>query len=136
VEVTRGSETWRWDGDVGRSRREIEELIGFFVNTLVIRVEVEGEGGFRELLGRVRESSLGAQAHEEVPFERLVDELKVERDPSRTPLFQVIVRSAERARGRAAAGRRRARGYELPIETAKFDLFLDMAEVEGTVWGP
>src|SRR5205807_5026811 len=76
---------WRYTGQrdlavgtvsAGRSRREIEELIGFFVNTLVVRAEVEGEGGFRELLERVRESSLGAQAHEEVPVEGLVDGAK------------------------------------------------------------
>src|SRR5205807_2081891 len=90
---------WRYTGQrdlglgtvtSGRNRRELEELIGFFVNTLVIRAEVRPEGSYRELLEEVREAALGAQAHEEVPSERLVDELGVERDPSRTPLFQVM----------------------------------------------
>ena len=74
----------------GRAYLETENLIGCFLNTLALRVKLEGRLSFRELLGRVRQAVLGAFSHQELPFERLVQELNPVRDLSRTPLFQVL----------------------------------------------
>ncbi|HEX2077289.1 MAG TPA: condensation domain-containing protein, partial [Longimicrobium sp.] len=112
----------------GRGRHEVEGLIGFFVNTLVLRTDVSGDPSFRELLGRVREVTLGAYEHQEVPFERLVAELSPERSLSHSPLFQVAftVDNAQDAGGGLAGLSGQGVGTEL--EVAKFDLSLSLTE--------
>ncbi len=112
----------------GRGRAEVEPLIGFFVNTLAIRVRCNGEASFVELLGQVREQCLGAYAHQDVPFERLVRDLAPERDLSRTPLFQVSFTLQS-----AAAGGARLPGLSISsvtgaATTAKFDLTLALSD--------
>ncbi|MDQ3805730.1 MAG: condensation domain-containing protein, partial [Acidobacteriota bacterium] len=115
----------------GRHRGETEDLIGFFVNTLVLRTDLSGRPSFRELLGRVREVCLEAYAHQDVPFERLVEELRPERSLSHTPLFQVTF-----ALQQAPAGAAELPGLEfVPVATesatAKFDFSLEMFEERG-----
>jgi hypothetical protein len=73
-----------------RDRREIEDLIGFFVNLVPLRTDHSGNPSFRELLERVRKVTLGAYAHQEVPFEKIVNHLQAERGPSHAPLFQIL----------------------------------------------
>ncbi|HEX8150236.1 MAG TPA: amino acid adenylation domain-containing protein [Pyrinomonadaceae bacterium] len=112
----------------GRNRPEVEGLIGLFVNMLVLRTDLSDDPTVRELLGREREVALGAYAHQDVPFERLVEELQPQRNLSQTPLFQVVLAMQNAPRGAfELAG---VRMTEEPVEsgTAKFDLVLTLEE--------
>ena len=112
----------------GRTRAETEPLVGFFVNTLVLRAKLEGESPFRDLLRRVRESCLGAYAHQDMPFERLVQELAPERDLSRSPLFQVMFALQNAGGSGVALPGLDVRGFAADTAASKFDLTLVMTE--------
>ena len=120
-----------------RNHAGTEDLIGFFVNTLVLRADLSGDPEFTGLLGRVREVALGAYAHQDLPFEQLVDALVSDRDRSRTPLFQVFFNYAQTGGGDAAGrGGGQATGAEVRRLPALFDLTLSVADAgEGGLSG-
>jgi amino acid adenylation domain-containing protein len=119
----------------GRNRTEVEGLIGFFVNTLAVRADLSGSPGFRELLGRVREACLGAYAHQEAPFEKLVEELRPERSLTHTPLFQVCFALQNASIPSLRLGDLTLKPLETEGVTAKFDLTLVLSERGGGLAG-
>jgi aspartate racemase len=110
----------------GRTRAELEGLIGFFVNTLVLRVNLSGNPTFTELLDRSRRVAWAAYAHQDVPFERLVEKLKPERDLSRNPLFQVMLAYQNAPRSSIELPGFLVSPMDVRIDTSKFDLSLDV----------
>ena len=114
-----------------RNHAEVEQLIGFFVNTLVLRTDLSGNPRFTELLRRVREMTLAAYEHQDMPFERLVEELQPERDLGRSPLFQVMFILQNTPAAELELGGLSLSRMEVDNRTAKFDLTLSMREEPG-----
>ncbi|MFZ0751680.1 MAG: amino acid adenylation domain-containing protein, partial [Pyrinomonadaceae bacterium] len=118
-----------------RNRAEIEGLIGLFVNMLVMRGDLSGDPNFREYLGRVREVALEAYAHQDLPFETLVESLPLGRDLNSTPLFQVMITLQDSPGDDLTLG-----GVQLQLEetdggTAKFDITVQLTETDNGITG-
>jgi amino acid adenylation domain-containing protein len=113
----------------GRTRAETDRMVGLFLNSLALRTDLSGDPSFRELLGRVRETTLNAYAHQEIPFERVLEEVRPERSLAHAPVFQVMLNLANFEEGAF-----RAEGLEVAgagsggAATAKFDLTLYVGE--------
>ncbi|MDD2050656.1 condensation domain-containing protein, partial [Pseudomonas putida] len=119
-----------------RNRREVEGLIGFFVNTQVVRMRLDPQMSVAALLAQIKDSALGAQAHQELPFEQLVDALKLERTPGQNPLFQVMYNHQPQVADISVL----KVGDNLQLEvieprsrTTQFDLTLDTYETGGSL---
>ncbi|BAZ14314.1 amino acid adenylation domain-containing protein [Calothrix sp. NIES-4071] len=113
-----------------RNRSEVESLIGFFINTLVLRNKLQGNPTFLELLERVRETTLGAYDHQDLPFEKLVEELQPERTLSHTPIYQVMFVLQNAPIGTFELPGLTLTPLELEDAAARDDLFLSMMETE------
>ncbi|RKH43053.1 non-ribosomal peptide synthetase, partial [Corallococcus sicarius] len=112
----------------GRRHGELEGLVGFFVNTLVLRGRVRAKDSFRALLSQVRDTTLAAYEHQDLPFEKLVEELQPQRDLSRNPLVQVILALQNAPQGELKAPGLTLRPVEVENATARFDLGLLLSE--------
>jgi amino acid adenylation domain-containing protein len=115
-------------GIANRNRARTEELIGFFVNTLVLRADLAGNPSFRELLERVRTAALGAYAHQDLPFERLVEELRPGREHARSPLFQVMFLFQNTPMPPLRVGDLELIPQRIDTGTSHFDLTLELEE--------
>jgi len=118
-----------------RTRREVEGLIGFFINTLVMRTDLSGNPSFRELVKRERMTALGAYAHQEAPFEKLVEEIKPERNLNRSPLFQVTMTLEIAGRETLEIQGLKLSGIGNEGGTTKFDLSLHLTESRESLSG-
>ena len=127
----------RWSGEpdvvigtpvANRTRSALEPLVGFFVNSLALRLDTADAGGFRGLLGRARTAALGAYAHQDVPFEQLVEALNPDRSLAHAPLFQVMLMVQTAGPGPLRLPGLTAEPLERPSGTAKFDLTLALAD--------
>ncbi|MFI0228034.1 amino acid adenylation domain-containing protein [Streptomyces sp. NPDC017086] len=118
----------------GRTRQETEDLVGFFTNNLVIRSDLGGNPAFTELLEQVRSTVLDAFAHQDLPFEHLVDALRPERDLSRNPLFQIMFEHQHLAGVPDRLGTVAVEPVRAGLETAKFDLTVTVKERGGRMY--
>jgi tyrocidine synthetase III len=115
----------------GRDHTDLQSLIGFFVNTLALRDQVDGQATFDEFLGRVKQTTLEAFDHQRYPFDRLVEELDVPRDPGRSPLFDVMVTLRDDANLKIRLGETQTRLFDRQYRIAKFDLMFSFVEERG-----
>ncbi|HET7228997.1 MAG TPA: amino acid adenylation domain-containing protein, partial [Longimicrobium sp.] len=127
----------RWSGETdlvvgspvaGRVSEQVEGLVGFFVNTMAVRVDVSGDPTFADLVARARRAALDAFAHQDLPFERVVEELRPERTLSRAPLFQVSLILQNTPRQAVELPRLTLRPEPVDSGTAKFDLSVELTE--------
>ncbi|HEU4768417.1 MAG TPA: amino acid adenylation domain-containing protein, partial [Pyrinomonadaceae bacterium] len=114
-----------------RNRQELESLIGFFVNTLPLRADLSGDPPLRELLACVRNICLDAYAHQDVPFEMLVQELSPARDPGRNPIFQVMFALQNMPEAAAQPAALAITPVDVNTARAQFDLTLDVTQADG-----
>ncbi|MFJ2590897.1 amino acid adenylation domain-containing protein [Streptomyces sp. NPDC087538] len=112
----------------GRTDQKLDDLVGFFVNTLVLRTDTSGDPSFRELLTRVRETDLAAWAHQDLPFDRLVEALNPERTTARHPLFQVMLTVGDTSDEAPRLAGLESEFAIPPVSVAKFDLTFAFAE--------
>jgi amino acid adenylation domain-containing protein len=117
----------------GRNHSKVENLIGCFLNTLVLRTDYSGNISFRQLLQRVKEVTLDSYSHQDVPFEKLLEELKPERDASRTPFFQVFFNMLNYPSLALELDGLKVEMIELPEMWSKFDLTLYVQEKDGQI---
>jgi amino acid adenylation domain-containing protein len=120
----------------GRTDEAMHDLVGFFVNTMVLRADVSGDPGFGELLDRVRETVLSAQARQDVPFERLVEVLNPVRSPARHPLFQVMIADQDVSPVNWHLPGLQVRAEPVPAGAAKFDLTLAYEQTRSDAGAP
>ncbi|MGH3768373.1 MAG: amino acid adenylation domain-containing protein, partial [Pseudonocardiaceae bacterium] len=117
----------------GRNRVELEKLVGFFVNTVVLRSWIEPTQPFGDFLAAVRETVLDAFAHDKVPFDRLIEELRPERDSSRTPLMQAMVVLQQEMVPPREITDLRITEYDLPRPSSRFDLLVEFLPRDGSL---
>jgi acyl carrier protein len=119
----------------GRNRKEIEGLIGFFINNLVLRTDLSGNPTFRQLLGRVRDVCLNAYAHQDLPFDLLVEELQPDRSLSHNPLFQVMFNLQNMPASNLELPGLTLTPLNVHTQTSRFDLTLNMWDAKQVIVG-